>query len=73
MENLTLSFGAMSPPIEQQLQEKGLTLSMSSPKFQRAADSIVFLRTHGCLTDSAVNSARKKLVKEISKEVKRLY
>lgn len=72
MSELKLSFGAMSPPIEQQLQEQGLTLSMSAPKYERAADAIVFLRIHGYLTESTVNSARKKLIKEIAKEVRRI-
>lgn len=72
MSELKLSFGAISPPIEQQLQEQGLTLGVSAPKFERAADAIVFLRIHSYLTQSAVDSARKKLVKEIAKEVKEL-
>ena len=70
MSELKLSFGAMSPPIEQQLQEQGLTLGISAPKYERAADAIVFLRIHSYLTESAVNSARKKLIKEIAKEAK---
>lgn len=72
MSRLTLSFGAISPPIEQQLQEKGLTLGMSAPKFQRAVDSIVFLWLHSYLTKAQVDSARKKLMKEIAKEAKDL-
>lgn len=72
MSELKLSFGAMSPPIEQQLQEQGLTLGMSAPKFERAADAIIFLFIHTYLTPSAADSARKKLMKEIAKEVKEL-
>lgn len=70
MSELKLSFGAMSPPIEQQLQEQGLTLGISAPKYERAADSIVFLRIHSYLTQSAVDSARKKLMKEIAREAR---
>ena len=72
MSELELSFGGMSSPIEKQLQAQGLTLGISAPMYQRAADSILFLRIHGYLTMSAVNSARKKLIKEIAKEVKEL-
>lgn len=69
---LTLAFGAMSEPIEKQLQEKGLTLGVSAPKYERAANSIVFLLIHGFLTPSAANSARKKLMKEIAKSARAL-
>lgn len=69
---ITIEFGAISDPIEKQLQEKGFTLGMSAPKFERAADSITFLRIHGFLTDSASHSARKKLMKEIAKQARAL-
>lgn len=70
MSELKLSFCAMSPPVEQQLQEQGLTLGISAPKYERAADAIVFLLVHGYLTPSAADSARKKLMKEIAREVR---
>jgi hypothetical protein len=67
---IKLAFGAMSDPIEKQLNEQGLTLGMAAPKFERAADCIVYLRIHGYLTDSASDKARKKLMKEIIKAAK---
>lgn len=70
MGELSIAFGALSDPLEQQLQKQGLTLGMSAPKFERAADSIVFLRIHGYLTDSAADSARKKLIKDIARTAK---
>ena len=70
MSELKISFGAMSPPIEQQLNDIGYTLGKSAPKFERAADSIVFLWIHGYLTNSACDSARKKLIKEVAKEAR---
>jgi hypothetical protein len=69
---LTLAFGAMSNPIEKQLQGKGLTLGMSAPKYERAADSIVFLVIHGFITPSAADSARKKMMKEIARSARAL-
>lgn len=72
MSELSLRFGAVSPPIEQQLNEAGYTLGMSAPKYERAADSIVYLRVQGYLTMSACDAARKKLMKDIAKEAREL-
>lgn len=72
MIELKLSFGGIPSPIEELLQAQGLTLGISAPMYQRAADSILFLRVHGYLTASAADSAYKKLMKEIAKEVKEL-
>lgn len=71
-EELTLAFGALSDPLEKQLQERGLTLGMSAPKFERAADSIVFLLVHGFITPSSADSARKRIIKEIAKSARHL-
>ena len=72
MSEIKLAFGAMSDPLEKQLQAQGLTLGMSAPYYERAADSILFLKIHSLLTDSAADSARKKLMKDIAKNARKL-
>ena len=72
MSEIKIAFGAMSDPVERQLQAQGLTLGMSAPHYERAADSIVFLKIHSLLTESAANSARQKLMKDIAKNVREM-
>jgi hypothetical protein len=72
MNGLKLAFGALSDPIEAQLREQGYTLADADTKFQRAADAISYLRITGYLTDSAVNSTTKKLMKSIVKSIRNL-
>lgn len=62
MPQLTLSFGAMAPKPSQQIH--GL-----SPHFDKDADAITRLLIRGIITPSEADKARKRLVKEIAKEI----
>lgn len=64
----SLSFGALAPPISEQLETQGLTSPGSL--FQRQADAIVLLHVHGVLTDTSAHAARKRLLKAITNALK---
>lgn len=68
-ENLTIAMGAISPPIAKQIEDAGLLVPTDCPAFQRAADSLTYLKIQGYITDSMAHSARKKLTKDIGKAV----
>jgi hypothetical protein len=69
---LELHFGALVPNLGQQLFDAGVIVSGTDIKhWQKDADAIVRLNLRGLLTDSAMHSARQKLMKKIVKGAKR--
>lgn len=68
-----ISIGALSPPIAEQLGQQGLQAAEEDvAKWQVIAKAIVLLAVHDVLTDSARTSAGRKLVKMISRGVRRV-
>jgi hypothetical protein len=68
-----VSFGALSPTIEEQLREQGLKLDMDpalNELIQRHADQITVLEIHGILTEDETARARKRLLRIIKKQVR---
>ena len=70
--NVNIIFGALSPNIETQLSSQGLTFNGNVEALQNDIDAITRLAVRGLLTDSAINAARKKIMKNISKNSKEI-
>lgn len=61
-------FGAMSPPLADQLADY-VDDSHKVERWQRAADAITRLHLNGFLTDAEVGRARRRLFNEIDKTI----
>ncbi len=71
-EKLLLSFGAMAPSLDRQLESVGLDCDFKRlAHYQADADAITRLAIRGLLPDSAVKTARKRLVRALGQEVTR--
>jgi len=71
MKQFHIEFGALSPKIADQLKEQGLTaLDARIEQFQKAADSINYLKIHGLLTYGETQKARKRFISQLAKVVK---
>ena len=64
-DSYNLSFGALSPDIEDQLRPQGFTLAGSANRIHRIDRYITFLGIHEILTESERMNARKRLAREI--------
>ena len=70
MSNFSVEFGALAPKISEQLVKQGLNIPENRViAFDNVAHAIVLLHLHGIIPDSVRDSARKKLMTQISKEV----
>lgn len=65
MNQFTISFGCMSHPISEQLNQQGLALAPGCQNVQRLADALIDLMMGDILAPSACDAARKKLMKKI--------
>jgi len=73
--NLRINFGAMSPRIEEQLEEQGLGLDLEPVQrmhLQRDIDEVSRLRVRCVLTEAESDKARKRIFQFIKKHVKPL-
>jgi hypothetical protein len=74
-QNVRVSFGALSPPIDEQLREQGLKLDMDPLQrgyLQRDADEVTRLRVRCILTEAESDKARKRIFQIIKKQAKPL-
>jgi hypothetical protein len=63
---ITLHFGALCEPINEQLNAQGYSLSeKDSTRLQGIADAIIMLKLHGIIPSSVVLKAEQKLMKMI--------
>ena len=63
----SLNFGALSEPIDAQLNKQGFSLTeKDSVRFQRLADAITTLHLNGIIPDSVTYKSHQKLMKLIS-------
>lgn len=72
---LSVSFGALSPPIDEQLRQQGLKLDMDPllrRHLQRDADEVTRLRVRCILTEAESDKARKRIIRIIKKQAKPL-
>jgi hypothetical protein len=60
-----LSFGALSPPIHEQLAID----EFRTRPHQRIANAITLLRIQGIITDSETDRARWRLIKRLSEDI----
>lgn len=66
---MRIVFGAMAPPIIDQLREQGAhVLPPYADRWQRFSDAITLLSVQGLLPEKAVHEARKRLVRRIKSE-----
>jgi hypothetical protein len=73
--NVRIDFGALIPPIGEQLQDQGLKLDMDPLErqhLQRDADEVSRLRVRGVLTESESDKARKRIMQVIKKQARPL-
>lgn len=71
----SVSFGALYPPIDEQLREQGLKLDMGPLQrahLQRDADEVTRLRVRCILTEAESDKARKRILQIIKKQAKPL-
>ena len=67
---LGLHFGAISDPITRQLIEQGYAPDVSDcARWQKLADAITMLKVHSYIGDRKAADLRKKLLKQIGKEL----
>jgi hypothetical protein len=73
--NVSVSLGALSPPIGEQLREQGLKLDMDPLQrgyLQRDADEVTRLRVRCILTEAESDKARRRIFQIIKKQAKPL-
>ncbi len=73
--NIRIAFGAISPPIDEQLRDQGFKLDMDPlwrVYLQRDVDEITRLRIRCVLTDAESDKARKRIFQIIKKQAKPL-
>jgi hypothetical protein len=69
----SISFGALSERIEEQLQQQGFRLAMGPMErhyLQRDADEVSRLLVRGVITEADAQRARKRLMSEIGKHAR---
>jgi hypothetical protein len=73
--NIHINFGAMAPPIEEQLRDQGFKLDMDPLQrhcLQRDTNEVGRLRVRCVLTESESSKARKRIFQIIKKQAKPL-
>lgn len=65
-----LRFGALCPPIIEQITEQGLGISARLvAHYQKDVDAIIRLTVRGVITDGEAHRAKTRLMKRIAKDV----
>jgi hypothetical protein len=75
LDRFSVSFGALSPPIDEQLRQQGLTLDMDPLHrchLQRDIDEVTRLRVRCVLTKAESDKARKRIFQIIKKQARPL-
>lgn len=73
--NIRIAFGAISPPIDEQLRDQGFKLDMDPlwrGYLQRDVDEVTRLRIRCVLTEAESDKARKRIFQIIKKQAKPL-
>jgi hypothetical protein len=74
-QSVRVSFGALSPSIDEQLRNQGLKLDMDYVHrchLQRDVDEVTRLRVRCILTEAESDKARKRILQVIKKQAKPL-
>lgn len=70
-----IEFGALAPPIEDQLRDQGLQLDMiplSRHQLQRDSHEVTRLFVRGILTEAEAGKAQQRIIRIIKKQVRPL-
>ena len=68
---LAISFGALAPPIEKQLNAYGLTLGNKAQKIEKIRDAILMVKFH-VASETETDKMFKRLMKLVEKEMKEM-
>jgi hypothetical protein len=72
-QKVRIFFGALSPPIDEQLRDQGFKLDMDPLQrayLQRDIDEVTRLRVRCILTEAESDKARKRIFQIIKKQLK---
>jgi len=69
---MEISFGVLSPSLEEQVNRQGFTLGDKAEYFDIVSEAYIALRLGGFLTDSQADSICKKIARRMSKSCRRL-
>jgi len=66
--SVSLEFGALAPPLREQLKDAGLVIryKRNLAHYQRDADAITRIVIRGLISDSQARTARKRLMRRIA-------
>ena len=67
-----ITMGALADPLEEQLNNQGLTLGDNAQRLEEDATAITRCRIRGLITEGESEKARKRLMKYIKQAVKPL-
>lgn len=76
MATVDIRFGALSPPLHEQINEQFNNINVTAEqleKEQKFAHAISLLNVHSLLTERETESARKRLMKKIVKTLDSIY
>lgn len=74
-KSFSIQFGALCPPLGEQLRDQGLTLDLDPVRrmyLQRDIEEVTRLSIRGVITESERDRARKRLMQTIKKHLKPL-
>ena len=70
MAQIGINYGALSDPIEEQLNEQGFTLGEKAEFVEKMVYRLILNHVHGILTDSVYDRALQRLHKHIISQIK---
>ena len=70
MAEIGISYGALSDPIEDQLNEQGYTLGEKAELVEKMVFGLIAANIHSVLTDSEYTRALDRLHKKVIKDMK---
>lgn len=69
---MEIRFGALSPPLEEQVNKQGFTLGDKAEFFDKVSEAYITLRLGGFLTDSQADSICRKITRRLAKSCRKL-
>lgn len=69
---MEISFGVLSPPLEEQLNKQGFTLGDKAEHFENASKAYITLRLGGFLSDSQCDSICRKITRRLAESCRKL-
>ena len=69
---MEISFGVLSPSLEEQVNRRGFTLGDKAEFFDKVSKAYIALRLGGFLTDSQADSICKKITRRMANSCRKL-